>query len=115
MRRKLKLGVVALTLVATTPLLGGCSDGERIATGAAIGALAGVALGSLDDSDVRVRGYTYYGSYGRGWDCYDRGGFDYGWGWSGDPRFGRHHGTWRSRSYPNRSWGGGRGSYRCDY
>lgn len=104
------LGMTA-GLLGSVALLGGCSDGERIATGAAIGALAGVALGSIDDGDVHVHSYARY-DYGPRYGYY---GPRYGRWYSGHDRWGHggygyesHRRTWYS---PPR-YGPG---YRCDY
>ncbi|KAA0216066.1 MAG: hypothetical protein DYG94_12020 [Leptolyngbya sp. PLA3] len=98
------VGLVGLLLGAST--LGGCSDAEGIAVGAAIGALTGYAVSSLDDGDVRVHSYSYtsYG-YAPRWHGYSR------WdGWGGYSTY-RHYGHW------DRGWGwrGPRSPYRCDY
>lgn len=99
-----RIGLVGLVLGVST--LGGCSDGEGIAVGAAIGALAGYAVSSLDDGDVHVQSYSYTSyEYGPRWQSHSHG---YGWG-GYSPR--RHYGHW------DRGWGwrGPRSPYRCDY
>lgn len=97
-------------LLVCTSVMGGCSTGEGIAVGAAIGALTGFAVSSLDDGDVHVRSYSYtsygYGPHSHGYSRWD--------GWGGYARSGHSH--WHS-GYRDRGWGwrGPRSPYRCDY
>lgn len=98
------IGLVGL--LACASVVGGCSDTEGIAVGAAIGALAGYAVSSLDDGEVEVRSYSYT-SYGYGPRWY---GHSHSYGWGG---YSRHwgYGHW------DRGWGwrGPRSAYRCNY
>ncbi len=111
---RLCLGLGGLLL--GTSVLGGCSTGEGIAVGAALGALTGYAVSSLDDGDVHVSSYSYtsYG-YGPRWHGHSgRYGYSRWDGWGGYS----HHGhSYRNYGYWDRGWGwrGPRSPYRCDY
>lgn len=96
---------ISAGLFGAVALLGGCTDGERIATGAAIGALAGVALGSIDDGDVHVHAYSRY-DYGP---RYGSRYYGHDYRWRDGYRYERHRNTWYG---PPRGYGPG---FRCDY
>lgn len=104
----MRVGLIGLLLGVTT--LGGCSTGEGIAVGAAMGALAGYAVSTLDDGDVQVRSYSYT-SYGYGPQWYGYSRWD---GWGGYSHYGH---SYRHYGYRDRGWGwrGPRSPYRCDY